>query len=507
MQNIDDIFFEDFHETDVICVYGKSNLDHISFLKNWLKDLDSRKVIFLEDDIKKHDALLSFVDKNFEKEKKTQTFLIKDFEKDLKKIAWENVYLDIKIIKSSNEKREANFDKISKILKELHLGANLTSYLYSDFGIKNFENLYNNLLKTDEFILFESLVGEFKNIPAIIAGAGPSLDKNLDELKDLKNKALIFVGGSALNIFAKKNIKYHFGASLDPNPYFKRFKENEIFEKPFFYQNQIDNNNLSLVHSKKILASDFGAHPLEKWIYEGLNAEQKTFEAGWTVTTFLIKIAKMLGCNPIITIGLDLSFKKQKYSKGVVKEKSTYKLIKTKDINENEVLTQKDWLLAKSWIEEYAALNRDKTFINATEGGLKIENFKNLKLLDVLNNLKEDQIDLDGYIHTKISNEGSIKLDNKKVIEMLSKILKSLEKSNELCDEYIFEIEKDIVDFNLLKFQKEIVYVYLLDPYWQIWKHILLRNIENNEIHILLNKLLFFKNVITEHLNLLRKFL
>ena len=507
MQDIDDIFFEDFHETDVICVYGKSNLDHLSFLKNWLKDLDNRKIIFLEDDLKKYGDLISFVDKNFEKNKKAQTFLIKNFENDLKKIAWKNVYLDIKIIKSSNEKRDASFDKISKTLTELHLGANLTSYLYSDFGIKTFENLYNNLIKTDEFILFESLKNEFKNIPAIIAGAGPSLDKNLYQLKDLKDKALIFTGGSALNIFAKKNIKYHFGASIDPNPYFKRFKKNEIFEKPFFYQNQINDNNLSLVHSKKILVSDFGAHPLEKWIYKMLNIEQKTFEAGWTVTTFLIKIAKMLGCNPIITIGLDLSFKKNKYSKGVIKEKSTYTLIKAKDINENEVLTQKDWLLAKSWIEEYASLNRDKTFINATEGGLKIENFKNLKLLDVLNNLKEDQIDLDGYIHTKISNENSIKLDNKKVIEVLSKILKSFEKSDELCDEYLSDIEKDIVDFNLLKLQREIAYTHLLDPYWQIWKHTLLRNIEENEIHILLNKLLFFKNVISQHLNLLRKFL
>jgi len=161
----------------------------------------------------------------------------------------------------------------------------------------------------------------------------------------------------------------------------------------------------------------------------------------------------------------------------------------------------------RSLKQKISSLNRDKTFINATEGGLKIENFKNLKLLDVLNNLKESQIDLDGYIHTKISNENFIKLDNKKVIEVLSKILNSLKKSDELCDEYISDIEKNIIDFNLLKLQREIAYTHLLDPYWQIWKHTLLRNIEENEIHILLNKLLFFKNVISQHLNLLRKFL
>ncbi|NGX34141.1 MAG: hypothetical protein K1060chlam1_00490 [Candidatus Anoxychlamydiales bacterium] len=513
MQEINAKFFEDFHKTDVVCIYGKSDCEHLSFLKKWLKKTENRRIIFLEDDIKKYDDLLSFVDKHFEKErKKTQTIYIGNFEKDLKKIAWDSVYLDLKIIKGLKEKRKDSFDKIFQTLTDLHLGANLTSYLYSDFGINTFENFYYNILKNDEFILFENLKDQFKNIPAIIAGAGPSLDKNLDHLKGLEDKALIFAGGSVLNIFAKKNIKYHFAASIDQNPYFKRFKENDVFEKPFFYQNQINHNNLSLVHGRKILVSDYGAYPLKSWIYEMLNIKQETFEAGWTVTTFLIKIAKMLGCNPIITIGLDLSFKKHKYSRGVVKEKSEYLAIKTKDINGKEVLTQKDWILAKSWIEEYASKNKDKTFINATEGGLKLENFQSLKLLDVLNSLKSSldldlDPDLEGYIHTKISNENFIKLDNKKIIDVLSQILKSLKKSDEFLDEYLSDLEKKLVDFNLLKLQNQIAYTHLLEPLWQIWKHTLLRNIENNEIHILLNKLLFFKNVIFEHLNLLRKFL
>ncbi len=508
MQGIDDIFFEDFHETDVICIYAKSNKDQILFLKNWMKDADRKEIIFLEDDEKRYIDLLSFVDKHFKKNKKVQTILIKDLEKDLKKIAWRSVYLNIKIINSALEKRKDSFDKISKTLTHFHLGATLTSYLYSDFGINTFENFYSNLINTDEFISFESLKDEFKNIPAIVVGAGPSLDKNLYQLKDLKNKGLIFVGGSALNIFAKKSINYHFAASIDPNSYFKRFKENRLFEKPFFYQNQIYPLNLSLVHGKKILVSDYGAYPLKKWIYERLNIAHQTFEAGWSVTTFLVKIASMLGCDPIITIGLDFSYKKNRYSKGVTKEKkSRYKLFKTKDVNGNDVLTQKDWLLAKSWLEEYSSLNSDKTFINATQGGLKIKNFKDLKLLDAINSLKNTQIDLDGLIHTKIFNKKSISLDNKKVVDILFAILKSLKRSRKICDEYILDIERNIIDHNLLKLQNQIVYINLLDPLWQIWKHVILRNIEKDEVHILLNKLLFFKKVIFKHINLLRKFL
>jgi len=127
MQNIDEIYFEDFHETDVICVYSKCKNEHIAFLRNYLKDEDNRKVVFLEDDYSRYEDLKNFVDKNFASEKeKTKTVFIKDFENDLKKIAWKNVYLDLKIIKGSNETKNNNFEKISKTLTEFHLGANLT---------------------------------------------------------------------------------------------------------------------------------------------------------------------------------------------------------------------------------------------------------------------------------------------------------------------------------------------------------------------------------------------
>lgn len=496
------------NDIDIICVYGKSNQENFSFLKKWLDEKEKRKLFFLEDDRNKFNILAKQINNYFTKENQNvQIVFIGNFEKDLKKLAWENVYLNLQCIKGSDEKRKDSFDKIFTILNELHLGASVTSYLYSDFGIKTFDNVYNNLLNADQFILFENLKNKFKNVPAIIAGAGPSLDKNIHLLKEVSNKALIFVGGSALNIFAKKNIKDHFAASIDQNPYVARFKENEIFEKPFFYQNQINYDNLSLVHSKKILLSDYGAYPLKSWIYDRLNIKQKTFEAGWTVTTFLIKIATLLGCNPIVMVGLDLCFKKQKYSKGVVKEKSEYSLIKTKDILNQDVYTQKDWLLAKNWIENYASINKDKTFINATEGGLKIENLKNMNLLKVVENLKNGQMDLNGLIHSVVSNESSIKLKKKNVLGIISEIFESLKKSDYLCDEYINDIEINDIDFNLLKLQNQIAYTHLLDPLWQIWKFLILRNIEKNEIHILLNKLLFFKNVIFQHLNLLGKFL
>ncbi|NGX35964.1 MAG: hypothetical protein K1000chlam1_00800 [Candidatus Anoxychlamydiales bacterium] len=500
--------FKNFEKTDVLCIYGQSSPDFNDQLKKWLKKKKNRKIIFLEDDIDKYKSLDDQISKIFKKREVKSIFIKDSLDLDLKKIAWDCVYLDLKVIKSPTDLRDSNFEKIENFLNEYHLGATLTSYIYSDFGINVFENFYSNLLNTDKFALFESMKDSCKNIPAIIAGAGPSIENDLDDLKKAYDKALIFTSGSSINIFSKNNIKYNFAASIDQNPYFKRFKNNHLFENNniFFYQNQINRHNLSIVDGNKALVSDYGAYPLKGWIYERLGIKQDVFEAGWTVTTFLIKIATLLGCNPIIFVGLDLSYQKDKYAKGVTKDKSEYELIKIKDKKGEIVFTQKDWLLAKKWIEEFAK-NKTTTFINASQSGLKIENVEESNLKALLKNLQNLQ-DLEGFTHTLYQNQEIIKLDKKKVIDVLTQIAKSLKKADFLCDEYMLEMEKNIFeDINLLKLQNEIVYIHLLDPIWQIWKPVIKREIPDDKMHLIINKLLFFKNVIFEHLKLIGQFL
>lgn len=506
MKQKDNLFIDDLYNIQVLCIYGETDNDFYSFLQKWLKENKDRKIFFLEDDINKYEKSLKLTQSIF-KAKNVKNILIQnDLHEILKKIAWESTYLNLKIFKSSLEKRDENFTKISQILNDLHLGVNITSYLYSDFGIKVFENVYNNLLKTDSFIFFERLCNKFKNIPAIIAGAGPSLDKNIHLLKEVNNKALMFVGGSALNIFSAYNIRHHFSGHIDQSHLFKRFKNNNNFEDIFFYTNQMSHYNFSLLHSNKVLVSDYGAYPLKSWIYDQLNMKQDIFEAGWNVTTFLIKIATILGCNPIYFVGLDLCFKNDKYAKGVTKIIKPYENVKLKNINNEDVYSQKDWILAKKWIEEFALNNKNTKFINTTEDGLKIENIDNLKLSEIIPNLKNN-LDLFGFVHTVFEEEEKIKLDRTQILQILNKIQESFKKADILCDEYLDQIKKNNLDESLLKFQKEIVYIYLLDPLWEIWKYVILRKVEDNQLHILINKLIFFKTVISNHLKILRDIL
>ena len=81
-----------------------------------------------------------------------------------------------------------------------------------------FESFYRNIFHLPESYSCNGLAGQFANVPAIICGDRPSLHKNIELLKTLTDRALIFAGNFLLNILNEYGIIPHFGAGVDPNP-------------------------------------------------------------------------------------------------------------------------------------------------------------------------------------------------------------------------------------------------------------------------------------------------
>lgn len=77
----------------------------------------------------------------------------------------------------------------------------------------------DNTIKNLKYILknpdVSNLKGLFENLPVIIVSAGPSLEKNINDLKNLYHKALIISVGSAANILEKHNICPHIMLGID----------------------------------------------------------------------------------------------------------------------------------------------------------------------------------------------------------------------------------------------------------------------------------------------------
>jgi len=497
-------------EIDIICVHG---LDLINFvIKNVFEE--NIKFIFFENDISIMDGFLQqeYCQEILENRQIDICFFDdnKSLEEQLKKTFWKHIFLKADVFISSNRDNRDNF---FDIFQEIYLGVHSTMSLYSDCAYRRLDNLFGKLFLNPSFYLLEGLKNKYKNIPAIVCGAGPSLDENMSIISEMQNRALIFAGGSAMNVFSSHGIRPHFCGSCDPSDTYDRFKRNDLAEVPFFYRNSTFKDNFNLVHAPKIYLMGGNDYPAEDYLQKELQLPINNLNFGWTIGTSLIQIAAFLGCNPIILVGMDLSLTDSKiYSKSVAYQKGEkHSLLETKE----SVLSQADWLLSASWISDFAVENPQLKLFNTSKKGIEI---KGVSKVDLSSDFNFPYRDLNSLSHLILQNEREEKIGFDRYKEVILKWEESLVSCLRGCEEGLSSLEKQ---FHLQRFVgvensldiKEKAYENLLSPLWDVWKYSFLREIEKEDkslsvdFALKINKLLFLKNVILNHRQIATKYL
>ncbi|MDN3508706.1 MAG: DUF115 domain-containing protein, partial [Candidatus Neptunochlamydia sp.] len=399
--------------------------------------------------------------------------------------AWDHLYQPWELMGGTPEEEEE--------LSNTILGVELTFALYQDYGLCQLSNVIRNLGHEKKIRNGNALAGRFKNISAIICGAGPSLEKSLKTLKAVENHALIFGGGSALGPLSKEKVPVHFITALDPEPPYERFYRQTYFETPLFYQNQVAYSLLNCHHGSKLCIGGSGSFPLENWLLEDLDLPSS--DSGWNVSTFATYIAHLLGCDPIYFVGMDLSVSKAaSYAKGVEGEDSRKNPLSLLDRFGNSVRTRPDFLMAKKWFEAFAQNHPETTFINASEGGLYLEGIPDGKVKP-----SENAFDLSSKIHLEIIKAPLLKLEQfQKKIDNLSESLKNV---REILADYIKRLSqgKSVILYEY-SLDEEIFYQSYLLPIWEVWKYLLqndtvVRSMENPELEKKLQEILFYQQL------------
>ena len=199
------------------------------------------------------------------------------------------------------------YQEISKIIRDIIKNAevNLATYVTS---VKRF---YKNMFDNSAEILFShgvySLKDEFRNIPAILISAGPSLEKNIKLLKKIREKAIFIAVATSLKPLLTNNVFPDFVVALDYNP---------ISEKAF--QGMGDMKNISLLFDPKIPYSIFQYFTGRKFVYQAphfllnwfsrISEDKGVLESAFTVSHLAFFLARHMGCSPIIFTGQDLAF-------------------------------------------------------------------------------------------------------------------------------------------------------------------------------------------------------
>ena len=258
-----------------------------------------------------------------------------------------------------------------------------THFLFSHNWLHNF---FANLPTSISDPGINKLFGCFHTQPAILVAAGPSLERNVDLLKNIKGKALIVAAGSAINPLRKHHIEPDLLVSMDPGEANYQHFANLITDNiPLVYPSTLYHRIVKDYRGPRFVIN-LNTHPFDPWVFDRLNDNKGLVSSGPSVANSTLDILHKLGCNPIIFVGQDLAYTDDKsHAEGAIhahevhvgqENKSRYRY--TDSIAGTPILTDVPLLSMKHWFERYiAATKNDGTlYIDATEGGAKITGTK-----------------------------------------------------------------------------------------------------------------------------------
>jgi len=348
------------------------------------------------------------------------------------------------------------------------------------FGELWVQNNIKNLNSINNASNAQELIGKFKGVPAILVSAGPSLKKNVNLLKDLKQKCIIMAAGTAVNVLEENGVTPNFMMGIDAGEtegkVHERVKSKDIY---FLYSNQIFPDSINNYKGPKFLMN----YPMDLYtneFFKYIKVNSDFFLSGPSVANTCFDMLYKMGCNPIILVGQDLAYTNESnyanqesgaVSNMINKNKASY--IRTKDIYGNDVYTIPSYLAMKNWFEGYfekACKNVD--IINATEGGLNIEYSYNDTLENVINKYEFIEQDIDNsikeiFICSKFrdSIKNNVKSYCKYVVCQLDKLEELSKKQlglvklieNDICDPKINKKEYDRVINSIKDLSKKVI--------------------------------------------------
>ncbi|MGM0370458.1 MAG: motility associated factor glycosyltransferase family protein [Bacillota bacterium] len=381
----------------------------------------------------------------------------------------------------------------------------LMRYLAFIMGTSSLDSLVGveNIFKNIEYLLkSKSLekINKFKNKPAVCVAAGPSLDKNIDVLKEYQEQVLILAADTVLSKLLAHNIIPDIVGVLErttgPYEYFfkdliKDSDDQLLNQMTLVAEGVIDEriyNNFSglkLVTLRKTVYS-------ESWFANNINSVTG-YDTGNSVANLNFSTALALNCSPIILIGQDLAFGEndKQHVTGTGYEKKGEKNIKGNEIMYvdgyygGKVKTRRKWWQFKKWFE-YKIAETNITCIDATEGGAYIKGTIKKSLQEAIkensNNVLPsfcEMINKPSRINVINEGEKLIKrLNDKREIfveikdkaflikSWIKEVLNKLETINEYQDinDYIFDIFPEINRELVLLTRKDPFFSFICQP-------------------------------------------
>jgi hypothetical protein len=229
--------------------------------------------------------------------------------------------------------------------------------------------------------------GYFKDQPAILVSAGPSLDYEIENLRQIKDKgqAYIFSVGSAVNSLLSAGIRPHAQCTYDPgaanqNMVFARIVKEGITDIPLIFGSSVGYEVLQNYPGKNKLHMITSQDTISSYLLKLDDANQLdgVMDAP-SIAVVTLQLLYKLGFNPIILVGQNLAYADKRHYAGGIEYENQFRinktdgLIRVKDVYGNEIYTNLGFDRMRVNMEYHIQQMSDVKVINTTRGGADIK--------------------------------------------------------------------------------------------------------------------------------------
>lgn len=248
----------------------------------------------------------------------------------------------------------------------------------------------------------------FPKTPAVVVAAGPSLDLNIECLREYRDRVLIVAVGTALKKLEHMGIVPDLAVALESNDIRFQFEGVSFLPEVFGALNLNAFPDLWRLPFRSVFG--FTGKPASfSWLTEKVGLAGTEIAVGGSVATSAFSIAALMDCDPVILIGQDLAFSPTgaMHAMGVGAQPgqdvapeilaaleddallARHGFARVEGWHGGRVLTRTNFRNYQMWFEKNAGILTllGRTGYNCTEGGVHIHGFVHKPLREVLETL------------------------------------------------------------------------------------------------------------------------
>ena len=267
------------------------------------------------------------------------------------------------------------------------------------------ENIAKNIFAKDNYYALNFLKNKFEGKTALIAAAGPSLNKDIELIKANRNKFVIIAVNKIYEYLVNSGIIPDFTVFADAEALLLTFPNGvpEFFDTNIIMSLRTDKfcTTFNTLNNFLIFNDDQNISSL---LHQKAPELVELTDFSGTTSGIAFYAAKILGFKKIIFSGLDLAFKDEEYwatqekpdisdDTVVISEHNRKKITEITSFKGTKIKSREDYAIYIKELSEIFRAEKEIELFNLTDFGAKIDGMKYEQLENILPTLSEFEFD------------------------------------------------------------------------------------------------------------------